>query len=403
MPPSIHSSFRAELQAELHDHILSFWRERMVDRQRGGFYGRLDGAGRLHPQAAKGVVLNARILWSFAAAARYSGRDDYRRLAERAYAYLHEHFADREQGGVYWLLDCEGSPLDTKKQIYAQAFTVYALAEYYRLGGSREALDWAVELYGLIERYSRDRQQGGYLEAFDRDWGLLADLRLSEQDANEAKTMNTHLHLLEAYTNLYRAWPDGQLHQDLLDLIDLFLNRFIDPQTYHLHLFFDEHWKLKSHTISFGHDIEAAWLLTEAAALTGEAALIEKVKTTAVAIAAATLAEGVDADGGLFNEAGPQGLTDTDKHWWPQAEAMVGFWNAWELSGEARFTAAARRSWGFIREYLVDRAGGEWRWGVRRDGAPMREENKAGPWKAPYHNTRACLEMIGRLERQEKL
>lgn len=398
MHPSVCSSFRAELEAELHDHILSFWRERMVDSERGGFYGRLDGAGRLHPRAAKGVVLNARILWSFAAAARHSGRDDYRRLAERAYAYLHEHFADREQGGVYWLLDCEGRPLDTKKQIYAQAFAVYALAEYYRLGGSREALDWAVRLYGLIERYSRDRQRGGYLEAFDRDWRLLADLRLSEKDANEAKTMNTHLHVLEAYTNLYRVWPDGQLRQDLRQLIELFLARFIDPATHHLHLFFDEAWNLKSRTISFGHDIEAAWLLTEAAALAGDASLLEEVETTAVAIAAATLVRGVDADGGLFNEAGPAGLTDTDKHWWPQAEAMVGFWNAWELSGEERYAEAARRSWGFIREYLVDRAGGEWRWGVRRDGTPMREEDKAGPWKAPYHNTRACLEMIGRLE-----
>ncbi len=403
MHPSIHSSFRAGLEAELHDHILAFWRERMVDRERGGFYGRLDGAGRLHPEAAKGVVLNARILWSFAAAARYTGRDDYRRLAERAHTYLHEHFADREQGGVYWLLDCEGRALDTKKQIYAQAFAVYALAEYYQLNGSREALGWAVRLYGLIERHSRDRQRGGYLEAFDRDWRLLADLRLSERDANEAKTMNTHLHVLEAYTNLYRVWPDGQLRQDLRQLIELFLTRFIDPSTRHLHLFFDEAWNLKSRTISFGHDIEAAWLLTEAAVLAGEAALVEEVEKKAVAIAAATLAEGVDADGGLFNEAGPAGLTDTGKHWWPQAEAMVGFWNAWELSGEARYADAARHSWRFIQQYLADRAGGEWRWGVYRDGTPMREEDKAGPWKAPYHNTRACLEMIGRLERQEKL
>jgi len=396
-PPDA-NAFDRELHAEAR-RILRFWQAHMVDREREGFYGRIDGEGRLHPEADKGVVLNTRILWTFAAAHRHFGDTAFRHLAVRACDYLRQHFADNKHGGVYWMLDCNGKVKESKKQIYAQAFTIYALAEYHRAVPEEAAREWAVELFHVIEKYSHDEAQGGYLEAFSRDWELLEDLRLSDKDANEAKTMNTHLHVLEAYTNLYRIWPDKLLRQRLEELIQLFLDTILDFESAHLRLFFDEGWQLRSQKISFGHDIEAAWLLTEAAAVLEVPDLLTRVQQAAVRIADATLEEGVDPDGGLLNEAGPDGLTDTNKDWWPQAEAMVGFYNAYRVSGERHFYEAAHRSWTFIKTNLIDRENGEWYWAVTRDGRPTLGEDKAGPWKAPYHNTRACLEMLSRLSK----
>lgn len=395
--PSNANAFAEELLNEARC-ILQFWQARMVDREREGFYGRIDGEGRLHPDADKGSVLNARILWTFAAAYRRFGDTAFRHLALRAYDYLRDYFADEKYGGVYWMLDCDGRVLESKKQIYAQAFTIYALAEYHRASPEEAAGDWAIELFRLIEKYSYDEAQGGYLEAFSRNWDLLDDLRLSEKDANEAKTMNTHLHVLEAYTNLYRIWPDELLRQRLSRLIQLFLDTILDVERGHLRLFFDKNWRIRSQKISFGHDIEAAWLLTEAAEVLNAPDLLTRVQQAAVRMADAVLKKGVDTDGGLLNEAGPEGVTDSNKDWWPQAEAMVGFYNAYLLSGEQRFYEAAHRSWTFIKSHLIDRKNGEWYWAVTRDGRPVLSEDKAGPWKAPYHNTRACLEMASRLE-----
>lgn len=388
-----------ELYAEA-ERILQFWMQRMVDEEQGGFYGRIDGHGRLYKQADKGVILNTRILWAFAAAANHFGHAAYGAMAGRACTYLLDHFVDADHGGVFWMLDCQGQPRQAKKQIYAQAFAIYALAEYYRLSREPAALEHAVALFHLIEQHSYDSKKGGYLEAFDRNWGPLADLRLSEKDANEKKTMNTHLHVLEAYTNLYRVWPDPLLQQQLVGLIDLFLQRIIDARSGHLGLFFDEDWRLKSGEISYGHDIEAAWLLTEAVEVLDDSGRRAEVAKAAVRIAGVTLAEGLDTDGGLFNEAGPHGITDDRKDWWPQAEAMVGFFNAYQLSADLRFHEAAIKSWRFIQRYLLDRKQGEWHWGVTRTGQPRLGEDKAGPWKAPYHNTRACLEMIARIGNQ---
>ncbi len=379
-------------------NILDYWINHCIDREQGGFYGRIDGHNQLHPEADKGVVLNTRILWSFAAAGRILAAKEYRQTADRAYQYLLTHFLDNDQGGLFWMLDYQGNPQQTKKQIYAQAFGIYALVEYFQLTHETTAKELAVQLYHLIEKYSYDPQKGGYYEAFSSDWELLDDLRLSEKDANEKKTMNTHLHLLEAYTSLYRIWPDPTLRNRLTELTDLFLTRIIDPQSHHLGLFFDEHWNLKSPLISFGHDIEAAWLLTEAAEVLSVPEISRKVQEVTLSIAEVTLREGMDADGGLFNEAIAKQLTDSNKHWWPQAEALVGFYNAYQLSGSMRYYAASVRCWHFIQSSIIDPGQGEWRWGVTQYDLPMVTEDKVGPWKGPYHNTRACLEMMRRLK-----
>lgn len=390
------NSLKTELQQEL-EHILSWWMHAMEDNERGGFYGRMDGMGRLHPEADKSVMLNTRILWTFSAAARPSGNMLYKHEAARAYDYLLQYFWDELEGGVYWMVDCTGQAIQTKKQIDAQAAAIHAFVEYYLLTQSEGSLAQAVELFWLIEHYSRDKQRGGYYESFNRNWRPIEDLHLSEKDAHEDKTINTHLHLLEAYTNLYRAYRNEAVYLALQDLIYCFLERFMHLQTAHLWLFFDKNWNWKSDEISFGHDMECSWLLVEAAEVLGNSDLLKKVKQVAVQLATTTLQEGVDRDGGIFSTANPHGLLDTNKLWWPQAEAMVGFLTVYQLSGGSSFLAAALQSWNFIKTYLKDSKNGEWFWGVTQGGAPLLTEDKAGFLKAPYHNGRACLEVLQRL------
>lgn len=388
--------YQQEMQQEL-AAILDYWASNMVDRQQGGFYGRIDQDNTVYPDAPKGAVLNGRILWTYAAAFNLTGQLEHLALAGRAFDYIRDHFIDPAQGGVYWSVNAKGQPLDTKKQFYALAFILYGLAEYYRAAQNEAAKTMAIELFHTIEKYSRDPQSGGYLEALARDWQALPDLRLSAKDANEKKTMNTHLHVLEAYTNLYRIWPAAELKEAIISLLRIFLDRIIDPASFHLRLFFDEQWVLRSNIISYGHDIEAAWLLQEAAEVLTDEQLLQEVKQAGLQLAAAA-ARGLDKDGGLWYEYnGDTHHLVREKHWWPQAEAMVGFFNAWQVSGQVQYLNHSLNSWGFTRQYLLDRRHGEWYWGIREDHTLMPGEDKAGFWKCPYHNGRACMELIRRI------
>jgi mannobiose 2-epimerase len=386
-----------EMRYELTSGILPYWREHTVDRERGGFYGQITGRGDVVPDAPKGAVLNARILWAFSDASRMLGDGDtYRPLADRAYAYLEEHFWDRKHGGIYWMLSANGEPTEPKKQVYAQAFAVYAMAEYHRLTGRDESLERAVRLFRLIEEHAFDDEEGGYFEAYSRDWELLADVRLSEKDVNEKKTMNTHLHVLEAYTNLYREWPDSTLESQLRGAVRLFLDTILDAETNHLVGFFDDQWTPRTGFVSYGHDIEASWLLVEAAEVLDDASLLDETQSAALRLARVTQAEGQDEDGGLFYERSADGTLDDDKHCWPQVEAIVGFVNAHEISGEHAFLDAAAACWAFTQEHIVDSERGGWFFSVSRAGVPHQDKNKVGPWKGPYHGTRACLEVMRR-------
>ena len=391
-----YQSLERELEAELQS-LLHWWVARMTDETYGGYYGRIDGENVLHPMAHKGSILNSRLLWTFAAIANATQDPIAIQHAHRSANYWQQHFWDEQEGGVYWMLDYLGELVEGRKQIYAQAFGIYALAEYYVLSKQSWALEKAMELFWLIERYSSDPQRGGYYEAFSQSWGPLEDLRLSEKDANEAKTMNTHLHVLEAYTHLYRVSEDENVKIALEQLIACFLEHFVDPNSGHLHLFFNEVWEGKSSAISFGHDIECSWLLWEAAEVLGNPALMETLRPIVIQQVDTTLGEGQASSGALWNEQAGSGHVDTDHHWWPQAEAMVGCWNAWELTGNTKYVAETIRIWTFIKEYLKDGEGGEWHWRVNEAGEVAREEDKAGPWKAPYHNGRMCLEVLRRM------
>ena len=389
-------ALKEEFRKELVTNILPYWMNRMVDEEYGGFHGRRDGYDHLDLKADKGIILNTRILWTFSHAAYILRDNNYKRVADRAYQYITRYFIDSKFRGVYWMVNFEGTPVATKKQVYAQAFATYAFAEYFKVSGKKESLEHAIDLFHLIEKHSFDQKENGYLEAFDREWKLLEDLRLSDKDANEKKTMNTHLHVLEAYTSLYRIWKDAFLAKQLRNLILVFRDKIISTNK-HFNLFFDEHWNVKSHEISFGHDIEGSWLLFEAAEVLEDENLINEIKNLCLAMVEETLRQGFDEDGGLMNEANDKGLVDGDKHWWPQAEALVGLVNAWQLSANDKYLEAAIRTWRFIQTKLVDKEYGEWYWRVDRSGVVNRDEDKSGPWKCPYHNGRAMLELMNRL------
>lgn len=386
--------YSSELQKELSD-ILEYWIRYAPDERYGGFYGKIDHNNIIDEYAPKGAVLNARILWSFAAAYNCTGNQKYLSLAHRAYDYINQYFVDPAAGGIFWTVNFKGEPADTKKQVYAIAFLLYAYSEFYKSTQLEDAKKRAITLYSLIEQHSFDTDQGGYMEAFTRDWQPIDDLRLSHKDANEKKTMNTHLHILEAYTNLYRIWPDEKLHHSIVLLIKNFTEHIIDKNTGHLNLFFNEAWLVKGDIVSYGHDIEAAWLLLEAAEVAGDAALIVDLKQMVVKMAIAA-EEGLDADGGLWYEKEGNHLVK-EKHWWPQAEAMIGFYNAWQIAGNQRYLKHSVNSWDFIKK-SIKAGNGEWIWGLDEYNQPMPGQDKAGLWKCPYHNSRACIELIKRIQ-----
>jgi len=387
--------YKAELSNEL-GNILDYWTKHTPDHTNGGFIGRIDSEENIIADAPKGSVLNARILWSFSAAYNLNKNPAYLQYAERAYQYIIDHFIDNDNGGVYWSVNYKGEPLDTKKQVYAIAFTIYALSEYYWASGNKNVKKTAISLYNLLVTRSYDAINTGYLEAFTCDWQPIGDLRLSAKDANEKKTMNTHLHVLEAYTNLYRIWPDEGLRAQIVTLLNNFLTHFIDPQTHHLLLFFDENWNSRSDLVSYGHDIEATWLMQEAAEVIHDEKLIEKIKAINIPITEVTL-DDIDADGGLWYEYEPaDNHIIKQKHWWPQAEAMVGFYNTWQITGDDKYLKQSIKSWAFVKNKILDKVNGEWIWGIDEKGQPMPNEDKAGIWKCPYHNSRACIEILKR-------
>jgi len=388
---------KKQLKEELTHNILPFWMDKMTDEKNGGYYGQMTGKNMLVENAPKGGILNARILWTFSSAALYFKNPLYAEYAKRAKDFIFKHFFDTENGGVYWMVFADGSPADTKKQIYNQAFYIYGLVEYYRVTNDKTCLDKAIELFHLIEKHSFDTELNGYYEAYSKDWLLLEDLRLSDKDANEKKTMNTHLHILEAYTNLFRVWKDPLLEKQLRNLLKLFLDKIINLHTHHLDLFFDENWKCKSTLFSYGHDIEAVWLLNEAAHVIGDAGLKQKIEAVSLLIANAA-SEGLKQNGSLVNEKDYKTKhVDTNCDWWPQAESMIGYFNAFEITKDETYALKTLESWNFIKENLIDKKNGEWYWSVSEDGKADVVNDKAGFWKCPYHNSRMCLELMTRI------
>jgi len=384
---------KSELHRELVENILPYWMEKAVDKKNGGFYGRIDGEEQVHSTAGKGIVLNARILWTFSAAYRLEKNPEYLKIAERAYDYIREYFIDKKYGGVFWELNYKGEPLNRRKQLYAQGFAIYGFSEFYRATGRTEALEAAKDIFYLMEKHAYDNKYGGYIEALDEKWQVINDMRLSLRDENVPKSMNTHLHIIEPYTNLLRVWKDPALITAQENLIHIFCNHIVDSRTGHLRLFFDWEWHPKDDGVSYGHDIEASWLLYEAAEMSENPELIEKVGKLSIEIIDASC-EGLQPDGSMIYERTHDGHTNANRDWWVQAETVVGSYYAWALSGNEEYLKNALKCWEYIKRHIIDTTNGEWFWGARADGTPNRQDDKAGFWKCPYHNSRMCLEIL---------
>ena len=387
-------SFINEINQELH-HILEYWSTQTLDDINGGFIGEINCKEEKNYTAEKGSVMHSRILWTFSAAYSYTRNFKHFKIAERAFDEIKNRFFNQNQGGLYWSINADGTPKDTKNQIYALAFAIYGLSEFYKISKNEEALDLAITLYQSIQNHSFDSQRKGYFEAYTSDWQEIEDMRLSEKDANEKKTMNTHLHIVEGFANLYTVWKNEDLKKNIINILETIDAYFIDHQTWNLKLFFDENWVEKKDVISFGHDIEAAWLLQWCAEVSEDQNLIEKYKKYAVEIAKVTV-KGLDKDGGLWYEYDPNTHhLVSEKHWWPQAELWIGYMNAYQLTGDKAFLDIVENNWSFTKKYIIDHQNGEWFWGVDQDYKVIAKD-KAGFWKCPYHNGRACLEMIHR-------
>lgn len=354
---------------------------------------------RVNMPAPTGVVLTSRVLWTSSAAAHFTGDEACVEMADKAYHDILHIFFDKVFGGVFWQVDADGEAPDRKKQLYGQAFSIYGLSEYYKLRGMQKVLNLAMHLFSRIEAYCYDPVNGGYREALTWNWQPLEDMRLSDKDENASKTMNTHLHLLEGYTNLYTVWQDASLREKIVHLLELFDNYFIDKNTFHLRLFFDDEWNQVSALQSYGHDIEAAWLLLRCAETIDHPHYVRHCRELAIKITDAAC-EGLDADGGLWYEYdAATGMLVKEKHWWCQAEAVVGLVNAWQLTARQHYLDKALACWQFIKEHIRDNTGGEWFWGVR-DNYSLLPKEKAGFWKCPYHNGRACMEIFDRLKNE---
>lgn len=404
MTPATRQDWASRIERELRENILPFWVRHALDREKGGFHGKIGCDGSIDRESPRASVITSRILWTFSAACRLVDAE-YRATADWAYDYIVKKFWDAEYGGVYWMLDHKGNPLSLRKQIYAQAFAAYAMAEYFRATGKPESLEFAQRLFRLIEDHSRDAVWKGYLEARGRDWSALEDMRLSEKDLNSPKSMNTHLHVMEAYTNLLRVWRDPELQARQKELLEVTMDSIVDNATGHFKMFFDNRWNSLSDHVSFGHDIEGSWLILEAAEVLGDAALVHRARKVAVRMAQTVYDEGLDKDGSLFYEADSKGvMIDPKKHWWAQAEAVVGFYNAYRLSGQEHFLNQSYRVWEYIEKNIVDRVHGEWHAKLSPQGVPYLEKDDpdaclVGPWKCPYHNSRVCYEMMERLNK----
>ena len=370
--------FIDEVKNVLEENILKFWIDKMQD-PRGGFYGQIGDDGTIVEDSPKGAVLNARILWAFSAAYRILRKKEYLMVATRAKDYFIEHFIDHKHGGVYWYLNADGSRLDTQKQFHALGFAIYGLSEYVRATNDENVLKYAVNLYETMEKEGLDKENNGYLEALTRDWHEI------QEDARETakgkRTMNTHLHILEAYTNLYRIWRNESLKDSIINLLDILTDKIWDARSGHLGLVFNETWQPESSGHSFGHDIEASWLILDAAFTVGDIDKVNKVRPVAQHLAKASF-EGLQDDGSMIQGHGCGTRPETDILWWVQAEAITGYLWMWKYMNVKEASDKVFSCWQYISASLNENDGKDWAW-------------KCEAPKYPYHSTRMCLEVLG--------
>ena len=396
------NSFKTEVKDEFFS-LLDFWMKNSLDEKNGGFIGTIDGNNQPR-DTVKSMVATGRTLWGFSTAIHFIksrpelASEAYRvpaleNLCKRAFDYIINHFWDKKNGGVYWNVTAEGEPADARKILYGHSFFVYGMSEYYRATGYKPALEWASKGLKVIADHAFDKKNGGYVEGFAADWSETDDYVLSKGELR--KSMNTHLHLLECFANLYRVDKSENVRFHLHHCLKMMLDHVIGEDKTRMTLFFTQDWQPRDKTISYGHDIEASWLVLESAEILGEEKLIDYCKKKCLAMAR-DAAEGLQQDHGMIYEFNPEtGHGKSSRDWWVMAEAMVGFYNAYQLSGKVHFLEKSEQSWAFIKDYLIA-PDGEWWGGVDADHK-VTSTSKGNPWKAPYHNLRACMEIYHRI------
>ena len=390
-------SLKNEIRENLTTNLLPWWSTKMIDTVNGGFYGRIDAKEQVYPDATKGSILNARLLWTFSSAFRVLGDSSYLHLANRARDYIMNYFIDKEYGGGFNTVKANGEPDDVRKSTLSESYFIYAFAEYYRATGDKTILDEAIRIFELLEKYALDPDYNGYYEVYTRDWQRSNDRLLNEKSDKDEKTMITHLHLVEAYAGLYRVWPDERMRERLMNVLEVFNDKIVDKNTFHTIYFLDRQWNATTELDSYGHDIEASWLMVEAARLLKDAELIEEVENLSIKVADAA-AEGLQQDGSLLTEKDrATGHTVAIRSWWEQAETIVGYLNAFEISGDGSYLEKAINGWNYTKKYFVDYKNGGWYSLVDENGKPAGRD-KANYWTCPYHNGRMCLEVIERIK-----
>lgn len=385
------SKLAFEARNELTEHIIPFWMN-LRDNENGGYYGLLDYDLNLDKKAVKGCILNSRILWFFSKA--YITLRDKTLLseAEHAFEFMCESCIDKEKGGIYWSITYDGRPEDTTKHTYNQAFAIYALSAYYDASGDRKALDMAMDLFHTIETKCTDPD--GYGEAYDRDFRPASNDKLSENGVMADRTMNTLLHLLEGYTGLLAVSHSREVEERLRRILELFLTKVYNRDKHRLEVFFDKDYKSLIDLHSYGHDIEASWLLDRACEEIEDIGLTARIREMTDDLRAQTEKE--PFDGNSMPNENDRGKIDTTRVWWIQAESIVGFVNGYLKEGKDRYLDDAEKIWEYVKKYLIDkRKGSEWFWQVDENGVPAKREI-VEPWKCPYHNGRMCMELIYR-------
>lgn len=385
--------FATEIKEHLVNDLIPFW-QGLKDEENGGFYGYLSYDLKLDKKAVKGCILNSRILWFFSNAYMVLGDPSLLESAAHAYQFLKEHCVDDKFGGVFWSLTYDGKPEDTTKHTYNQAFSIYALASYYDASKNPEALEIAWKLYYLVE--SKCKDEYGYLEAFTRSFEPEENDKLSENGVIAEKTMNTLLHVFEAYTELYRVTKEEKVARQIRFMMDIIKDKVFNKEIGRQEVFFDRTWNTLIDLYSYGHDIETAWLVDR-----GIEVLDDEAYTNMLSPITKTITENIYnrayIDHSLVNES-ENGVVDTTRVWWVQAEAVVGFLNGYQKQGDKKFLDASVDIWNYIRKYFIDiRNGSEWFWSVKEDHTPD-EKPIVEPWKCPYHNGRMCFEVLRRMK-----
>jgi mannobiose 2-epimerase len=382
-----------EMKKEFKEHVIPFW-EGLKDEEHGGFYGFLSYDLQLNPKADKGCILNSRILWFFSNAYAVLGNPEYLTYAEHAFTFLEKHCVDADNGGVFWSLHYDGTPADTTKHTYNQAFSIYALASYYDVCRDERAKELAFSIYHIIEEKCRDVE--GYLEAFTREFAPASNEKLSENGVEATRTMNTLLHVFEAYTELYRVTNAPELERNLREILDIFSDKMYNSQLGRQEVFFDKEYHSLIDLYSYGHDIETSWLLDRGLEVLGDDTY--KAKFAPITDCLVQQVYERAFDGHSMPMECCQGEVNESRVWWIQAEAVVGFYNAYEKHPEeTKYGEAVKALWSYIQEYFVDkREGSEWFGELDKNGRPKEEQPIVEPWKCPYHTGRMCFELVKR-------